>query len=71
MKVTPIRPNVNALSARFDEIVKEASDIAIVAVKPDGTVLYLLNDQLKQGAALIGALEIMKADIVAAQFEDL
>ena len=67
MKITPIRP-ANKLSAKFDEICTEASDIAIVAVKKDGSIIYLLNDNLTQGAALIGALEIVKADIVASQF---
>ena len=70
MKVTPINSRANALSAKFDEIVAEASDIAIIAVKRDGSVVYLLNDNLKQGAALIGALEIAKADIVSYQFSE-
>lgn len=71
MKVTLIRPTANALSAKFDEIVRDASDLAIIAVKRDGSIVYLINDNLTQGAALVGALEIAKADLIASQFDDV
>lgn len=56
---------LRALSDKFEEAMDGAVDVCMVTVKADGSIAYLLGDDIRQAAALVGALEIAKADIIS------
>lgn len=56
---------LQSLGAQFDDVMNGAVDVCLVTVKADGSVAWLLGDELSQAPALVGALEMAKQDIVS------
>lgn len=55
---------LQALGVRFDEVMSGAVDVCLVTVKADGSIAYMLGDDINQAPALVGGLEMAKQDII-------